>query len=75
MESAKQWDIVRDEGRVKTLEERLDDLHHDNQRLLEKLDDLIPAVARLEVKAGLWGGVGGVLAALVMLAIVLVKNL
>jgi len=65
----KEVELARVEARVDSLEQRAEDIYEGQQRLLRKLDKLIPAVARLEVKAGVWGGVGGVLAALVVIAL------
>lgn len=62
-------ELARVQARVDSLEQRAEDIYDGQQHLLEKLDELIPAVARLEVKAGVWGGVGGVLAALVVIAL------
>lgn len=65
----KEGQIERNEARLEYLELRLCDLHLAQEKLLAKLDELIPAIARLEVKAGVWGGVGGLLAvALTLLA-------
>jgi|GEM_PF-6249859 hypothetical protein len=65
----KEVELARVEARVDSLEQRAEEIYKGQQRLLRKLDKLIPAVARLEVKAGVWGGVGGVLAALVVIAL------
>lgn len=65
----KEAELARVEARVDSLEQRAEDIYLGQQHLLEKLDELIPAVARLEVKAGVWGGVGGLLAALVVIAL------
>ena len=55
-------DIARHDERLENLEQTAIELHESQTRLFKKLDALIPAVARLEVKAGLWGGVGGLVA-------------
>ncbi len=65
----KEVELARVEARVDSLEQRAEDIYEGQQRLLRKLDKLIPAVARLEVKAGVWGGVGGLLAALAVIAL------
>ncbi len=52
------------QGRVDELAGRVD-------RLVAKIDELIPAVAELKVKAGLWGGAGGLFAALLAIGIAL----
>ena len=71
----KEVELARVEARVDSLEHRAEDIYEGQQHLLEKLDELIPAVARLEVKAGIWGGVGGVLAALAVIALAVAARL
>ncbi len=68
-------ELARLEERQEALEERIGSLCEGQERLLSKLDELIPAVARLEVKSGIWGGVGGVLAALAVIAATLAGRL
>lgn len=50
----------------------LSELH---KLLLVKLDLLIPAVARLEVKSGFYGALGGILAALLIIGISIAAKL
>jgi len=71
----KEVELARVEARVDSLEHRAEEIYEGQQHLLEKLDELIPAVARLEVKAGVWGGVGGVLAALAVIALAVAARL
>ena len=65
----KEGEIARLAAQQESGVERLDQLYESQERLLGKLDELIPAVARLEVKAGVWGGVGGLLATLITIAL------
>lgn len=65
----KEGQLARLTAQQESGDERLEQLHDSQERLLRKLDELIPAVARLEVKAGVWGGVGGLLATLVTIAL------
>ncbi len=46
-----------------------------HDQLITKLDQLIPAVARLEVKSGFYGAVGGIMAALLTIGIALAAKL
>lgn len=62
----KEGELAHLSARVEALERRAEDIYECQLRAVERLDKLIPAVARLEVKAGVWGGVGGLVAALVM---------
>ena len=71
----KEVELARVEAKVDSLEQRAEDIYEGQQHLLEKLDELIPAVARLEVKAGVWGGVGGLLAALAVIALAVVARM
>ena len=55
-------------------DKRLKELHDSQTRLFKKLDELIPAVAELKVKAGIWGGLGGLITVAVSLGVaVLIK--
>lgn len=65
----KEGDLARLKARQEAIGERLKAICDFQDRLLKKIDELIPAVARLDVKAGVWGGVGGVLAALTVVAV------
>jgi hypothetical protein len=71
----KEGELARLETRQDSLDERLMALCDTQTRLLRKIDELIPAVARLEVKAGVWGGLGGILAALAVIAAALAARL
>jgi tetrahydromethanopterin S-methyltransferase subunit G len=57
------------------VEKRLDKIDEKLGRIFDRLDEVVPAVARLEVKAGVWGGVGGLAAALVTIALAFVVRL
>src|SRR3989339_1912709 len=59
----KEGELARLETRLDSLAQRAGEICDTQLRLVARLDELIPAVARLEVKAGVWGGVGGILAA------------
>ena len=50
-------------------------LFEKHDQLIVKLDLLIPAVARLEVKSGFYGAVGGIMAALLTIGIALAAKL
>jgi hypothetical protein len=65
----REGELARAEARQDALEQKVALVYEHQARLIRKLDDLIPAVARLEVKAGVWGGVGGLLATLVTVAL------
>ncbi len=71
----KEAEVARLTARQESAEERLDRLYDSQARLLRKLDELIPAVARLEVKAGVWGGVGGLLATLATIGLAFAARL
>ena len=71
----KEADLARLETRQDSFDERLEAMFQSQARLLKKIDELIPAVARLEVKAGIWGAVGGVLAALAVIAVAFASRL
>ena len=71
----KEVELARLQTRIDSLERRFEQLHESLLRLFKKLDELIPAVARLEVKAGVWGGVGGILAALAIIAVAFATRL
>lgn len=60
--------------RVKNLEDNYHHLHANQDKLFLKLDELIPTVRELRVKTGLWGGAGGLLAALATLAIAIASK-
>jgi len=64
----KEGELARLTVQIESLERRAEDIYECQLRTVERLDRLIPAVARLEVKAGVWGGIGGLVAALVMAA-------
>ena len=55
-------------ARMDNIEEKAEALHVAQIRLFGKLDKLIPAVAQLQVKASIWGAAGGLLVALIALA-------
>ena len=61
--------------RVLALEQSHGRLQANQDKLIVKLDELIPAVAELRVKAGVWGGVGGILAIVVTLGIAVAMKL
>ena len=60
--------------RLISIEANVQQLHTNQDKLFGKLDDLIPAVRELKVKTGLWGATGGLLAALVTLAIAIASK-
>jgi hypothetical protein len=64
----KEGELARLATRLESQERRAEDIYECQLRIVDRLDRLIPAVARLEVKAGVWGGIGGLVAALVMAA-------
>ena len=69
-----EYERGRTSARLGAVETELSELRAAQLRLFNRLDDLIPAVARLEVKAGMWGAVGGLLAGAVMVAGILLKG-
>ncbi|MCE5272043.1 hypothetical protein LLH00_12275 [bacterium] len=71
----KEGEIARLDAQQEFSDERLDRLYDSQARLLRKLDELIPAVARLEVKAGVWGGVGGLLATLATIGLAIAARM
>ena len=71
----KEGEVARIGARVEAIERRTEEIYEAQMHTVDRLDELIPAVARLEVKAGIWGGVGGLLAALVIAGVALVSKL
>ena len=71
----KEGELARLSTRIEALERRAEEIYECQLRAVERLDELIPAVARLDVKAGVWGGVGGLLAVLVMAATAIVLKM
>jgi len=71
----KEGELARLETRLDSLAQRAEEICDTQLRLVARLDELIPAVARLEVKAGVWGGVGGILAALLLIALAVAARL
>jgi len=65
---SKEFELGNLSARMESIEEKAEDLHDAQIRLFGKLDKLIPAVAQLQVKASVWGAIGGVLVALIALA-------
>jgi hypothetical protein len=60
--------------RSRTQEENIIALFDKHDQLIKKLDLLIPAVARLEVKSGFYGFIGGLIPVLIALGIALVAK-
>lgn len=55
--------------------QRLDDLERQFSTILNRMDTLIPAVARLEVKSGLWGAFGGIVTVALAIGIAVAAKL
>jgi hypothetical protein len=72
---AKEGELARIGARVESIERRTAEIYAAQLHAVDRLDELIPAVARLEVKAGIWGGVGGLVAALVMAGVAVISKL
>lgn len=62
-------------ARIEQVEGELSEMRATQVRLFARLDELIPAVARLEVKSGLWGAVGGLLATAVVIGGILMRGM
>ena len=71
----KEGELARIGAKVEAIERRAADIYTTQMRTADRLDKLIPAVARLEVKAGVWGGVGGLVAALVMAGVTVITRM
>jgi len=56
-------------ARTEMLEQRSIELHESQTRLFAKLDELIPTVAQLQIKASVFGAVGGLAGTLVTVGI------
>lgn len=71
----KEGQLARVATKVEAIEQRMGDIYSAQLHTVDRLDKLIPAVARLEVKAGVWGGVGGLVAALVMAGVAVLAKM
>jgi len=60
--------------KVEDTDKRISRIDYNTEKIFQRLDLLAPAVARLEVKAGMWGAVGGLLAGAVMIGGMILKG-
>ncbi len=72
---SREGELARIATKIESIEQRTGEIMVTQARTMEKLDRLIPAVARLEVKAGVWGGVGGLLAALLTAGLAIISRI
>lgn len=69
----KEADLARLEERSASVAEALKRIEGNTAEIFRQLDQLRPAVARLEVKSGAWGLIGGILAVLISMGVGLIK--
>lgn len=72
---SREGELARIAIKLESIEQRTGDIFSAQSRTVARLDKLIPAVARLEVKAGIWGGVGGLLAALLTAGVAVISKI
>ncbi len=72
---SREGELARIATKVESIEQRTTEIFSAQVRTVNRLDRLIPAVARLEVKAGIWGGVGGLLAALLTAGVAVIARI
>ncbi len=72
---SREGELARIATKLESIEQRTGEIYATQALTVARLDKLIPAVARLEVKAGVWGGVGGLLAALLTAGVAVISKI
>ncbi len=72
---SREGELARIATKLESIEQRTGEIYSAQALTVARLDKLIPAVARLEVKAGVWGGVGGLLAALLTAGVAVISKI
>lgn len=84
MEERRKYDIplmIKLEGLEKEIEENkkqyeksIDEIKDYLKEMKDDIKQLIPRVAKLEVKAGLWGGIGGLFSGIILILLYWIKR-